>query len=86
MPWNAVSDTHLLLYDGYGAEVADRQVEIPCGGSLYWCYGEVFDAVEKEAAGENGYVIIRDQACRLFGYHGLQNGGESFSLDHMFGF
>ena len=85
-PWNAVSDTHLLLYDGYGAEVADRQVEIPCGGSLYWCYGEVFDAVEKEAAGENGYVIIRDQACRLFGYHGLQNGGESFSLDHMFGF
>ena len=38
------------------------------------------------AAGNQGYIIIRDQTCRLFGYHGLQNGGESFSLDHMFGF
>ena len=86
MPWNAVSDTHLLLYDGDGVEVADRKVEIPCGGSLYWCYGEFFDAAERAAAGNQGYIIIRDQTCRLFGYHGLQNGGESFSLDHMFGF
>ncbi len=85
-PWQAASDTHLILYDGSGAEVADQQVEIPCGGSLYWCYGDLFGAAEKAAAGDEGYVIIRDQTCRLFGYHGLQNGGESFSLDHMFGF
>ena len=86
MPWNAASDTHLLLYDGAGTEVVDRKVEIPCGGSLHWCYGELFDAAEKAAAGAEGYIIIRDQTCRIFGYHGLQNGGESFSLDHMFGF
>lgn len=85
-PWNAVSDTHLLLYDGSGVEIADRKVEIPCGGSQYWCYGEVFDKAEKAAVGDKGYIVVRDHTCRLFGYHGLQNGGESFSLDHMFGF
>ena len=85
-PWQTASDTHLILHDGNGGEVASRQVEIPCGGSLYWCYGEIFDTADKVAAGNDGYVIIRDQTCRLFGYHGLQNGVESFSLDHMFGF
>lgn len=85
-PWNAASDTHLLLYDGGGDQVAERTVAIPCGGSLYWCYGDLFDDADRKAAGDDGYIIIRDQTCRLFGYHGLQNGGESFSLDHMFGF
>jgi len=85
-PWQSASDTHLILHDGNGDEVANLRVEIPCGGSLYWCYGDVFDAADKAAAGDDGYVIIRDQTCRLFGYHGLQNGVESFSLDHMFGF
>ena len=86
MPWKAVSETHLHLYDGNGVEIAVLNVEIPCGGSLYWCYGDVFGAAERAAAGEEGYVIIRDQTCRLFGYHGLQYGREGFSLDHMFGF
>ena len=86
MPWNTKSDTHLLLYDGGGNEIADHKVAIPCGGSLYWRYGDLFGATDKAAAGDDGYVIIRDQTCRLFGYHGLQNGVESFSLDHMFGF
>jgi hypothetical protein len=36
------------------------------------------------AAG-GGYVLVRDTTCRLFGYHGLDNGA-AFSLDHMFGF
>jgi hypothetical protein len=36
--------------------------------------------------GDGAYVIIRDLSCRLFGYHGLLNGDDSFSLDHMFGF
>jgi hypothetical protein len=38
------------------------------------------------AAGDDGYVIIRDATCRLFGYHGLMDGRGGFSLDHMFGF
>ena len=37
-------------------------------------------------AGPGAYVVIRDKTCRLFGYHGLLNGDNSFSLDHMFGF
>ena len=85
-PWHGRSDTHLLLHDGAGTLVADRKVEIPCGGSKYWCYGDVFAASDRAAAGDEGYMIIRDRTCRLFGYHGLQNGTESFSLDHMFGF
>ena len=47
---------------------------------------ESFTATEREAAGEDAYVLIRDVTCRLFGYHGLRNADESFSLDHMFGF
>ncbi|NKB55561.1 MAG: hypothetical protein GKS00_04410 [Alphaproteobacteria bacterium] len=85
-PWHERSDTHLLLFDGDGTEIADHKVEIPCGGSQYWCYGQTFDEAERCAAGDDAYVIIRDQTCRLFGYHGLLHGTESFSLDHMFGF
>jgi hypothetical protein len=38
------------------------------------------------AAGDGGYVLVRDTTCRLFGYHGLVHGDRAFSLDHMFGF
>jgi hypothetical protein len=38
------------------------------------------------AAGANGYVLVRDVTCRLFGYHGLMDDKGGFSLDHMFGF
>lgn len=85
-PWHAASDTRLLLHDGDGKEVAARTVAIPCGGSLHFRYSETFDAAERARAGESAYVIIRDLGCRLFGYHGLLNGEDSFSLDHMFGF
>lgn len=85
-PWHAHSDTMLVLYDATGAVVAEKSVVIPCGGSLYWRYGETFDSAARNAAGDNGYVLIRDTTCRLFGYHGLINGAGSFSLDHMFGF
>jgi hypothetical protein len=37
-------------------------------------------------AGDYPYVIIRDETCRLFGYHGVAHASGSFSLDHMFGF
>lgn len=85
-PWHGASQTSLVLTDGGGTEVATRTIEIPCGGSLFWRYGEMFDADERKRAGDQAYVIIRDVTCRLFGYHGLMNGGGAFSFDHMFGF
>ncbi len=39
-----------------------------------------------EQAGPRGYVLIRDTACRLFGYRRLMDDAGGFSLDHMFGF
>ena len=85
-PWHAQSDTHLILRSAAGETVAERKVAIACGGSLLWRYSELFDAPEREAAGDGAYVLVRDATCRLFGYHGLLHGDEAFSLDHMFGF
>ena len=85
-PWHGRSETQLTLVDDAGEEVAARTVNIPCGGSHLWRYHETFEAAERERAGERGYVLIRDVTCRLFGYHGLIDGEESFSFDHMFGF
>jgi hypothetical protein len=85
-PWHAESETTLSLHGADGAEIARRQVAIACGGSLLWRPGELFEAAEMAAAGEAGYVIVRDLTCRLFGYHGLVNGESAFSFDHMFGF
>lgn len=84
--WHDHSDTHLLLYNGDGTEVAEQKLGIPCGGSLYWRYEDTFGKIERRAAGDKAYIIIRDETCRLFGYHGLLHGTASFSLDHMFGF
>jgi hypothetical protein len=85
-PWREKSSTALILHDGDGVEVARREVEIPCGGSYFWHYGEAFDADARRRAGVGAYVVIRDSTCRLFGYHGLSDGTGAFSLDHMFGF
>ncbi len=85
-PWRATSRTVLVLRDGAGAEVARRRVDIPCGGSHLWRYGETFAAAERRRAGDGAYVVVRDRTCRLFGYHGLVDGKGRFSLDHMFGF
>ena len=85
-PWHAASTTILALTDREGREVATKEVAIPCGGSHLFRVSETFSAAEREAAGEDAYVLIRDVTCRLFGYHGLRNADESFSLDHMFGF
>lgn len=84
--WHPVSATELILHDRTGAEVARRKIEIPCGGSRLWHYGETFAAAERARAGSGAYVIVRDVTCRLFGYHGLMGAAGSFSLDHMFGF
>ncbi|NNG06038.1 MAG: hypothetical protein HKM95_18300 [Inquilinus sp.] len=85
-PWHAGSDTRLILTDREGREMAHRDIAIACGGSYHFRVSETFDAAEMKAAGPDAYVLIRDLTCRLFGYHGLRNGDESFSLDHMFGF
>jgi hypothetical protein len=85
-PWHSASATDLVLHDRSGAEVARRRIAIPCSGSLFWRYGEMFDAEARARAGSSAYVLVRDTTCRLFGYHGLIREGGAFSLDHMFGF
>ncbi len=84
-PWHERSTTDLILHDAAGAEVARRRLAIPCNGSRLWRASEMFSADDLRRAAGGGYVIVRDETCRLFGYHGLVN-GRAFSLDHMFGF
>jgi hypothetical protein len=86
LPWHPKSSTQIILHDGEGQVVAQKQVAIACSGSLFWTYSKMFDAGERKAAGEGAYVLVRDATCRLFGFHGLMQGTTSFSLDHMFGF
>jgi hypothetical protein len=85
-PWHETSDTTLALHHRSGAEIAKIKVRIPCSGSLLWHASTMFGRDALARAGDGGYVIIRDTTCRLFGYHGLLAGKDSFSLDHMFGF
>ncbi|MFM2043233.1 MAG: hypothetical protein RLY86_1809 [Pseudomonadota bacterium] len=87
-PWHTTSDTQLILTRRDGQEIARRHVAIPHSGSFHFRAGELFDAAEMRETGNNGYVLIRDTTCRLFGYHGLIRDGAAgaFSLDHMFGF
>jgi hypothetical protein len=85
-PWHGTSATDIVLHDRDGREVARQRVAIPCSGSLFWRYREMFDSTARERADAGAYVIIRDVTCRLFGYHGLVGENGAFSLDHMFGF
>ncbi len=85
-PWHDSSATDLVLCDAKGTEIARERLTIACSGSRFWRYHEVFDAKTRQRAGENPYIVIRDLSCRLFGYHGVLDGDEAFSLDHMFGF
>jgi hypothetical protein len=85
-PWLAQSSTDLELHGPDGASLATRRVAIPCSGSLLFRPSDHFTPAELAAAGERGYVLIRDLTCRLFGYHGLETQDGRFSLDHMFGF
>jgi hypothetical protein len=84
-PWHTHSETHLILVDRSGGEVARADVQIACGGSLFWRYHEMFGP-EERAKAAGGSLIVRDATCRLFGYHGLEASRGRFSLDHMFGF
>lgn len=84
--WHAQSDTQFILFSGAGKEAARRHVQIPASGSLLWRVSEMFDATTLRAAGQNPYVIVRDETCRLFGYQGAFSPSGSFGFDHMFGF
>jgi hypothetical protein len=85
-PWVEVSSTDLELYDSAGRRLETARVRIPCSGSLTVRPAAHFSAAALRAAGEAGYVLIRDATCRLFGFHGVEDGQGGFSLDHMFGF
>jgi hypothetical protein len=66
--------------------LAERSVRIACSGSLLLRPEAIFTSAELSRASPNGYLIVRDTTCRLFGYHGLMDQAGGFSLDHMFGF
>jgi hypothetical protein len=66
--------------------IAESPVAIACSGSVIVWPHTAFDAAVLAAAGPDGYVLVRDPTCRLFGYHGLMDQAGGFSLDHMFGF
>lgn len=85
-PWHPRSRTELILVDGSGQERARETVAIACSGSLFFRVGELFGRGRIRSAGLGAYVLVRDQGCRLFGYGGLVVEGQSFSLDHLFGF
>lgn len=80
------SQTTLTLFNGKAEKIAERPLAIPYGGSRFFRVSETFSAAERQAAGMGAWVQVRDASCRLFGFHGLQNGAESFCIDHMFGF
>ncbi len=66
--------------------LAEAPLTIACSGSALVFPDEVFSPETLAEAGPDGYVLIRDTTCRLFGYHGLMDAAGGFSLDHMFGF
>lgn len=82
--WRPHSQTRLTLVDRSGRIVSETHIEIPCSGSRFLRYSELFDAPVRKRAGEDAHLVVRDETCRLFGYHGLVSRDE-FSLDHMFG-
>jgi len=84
--WHPHSATELLLLDTEGSTIATHALRIACSGSVLVRPHEIFGAPAIERAGQGGYVLVRDVTCRLFGYHGLTDRHECFSLDHMFGF
>lgn len=84
--WVENSSTDLELYDAAGTKLETARVHIPCSGSFIVRPAEIFAAEVLKEAGERGYVLVRDTTCRLFGFHGLDDGAGGFSFDHMFGF
>jgi hypothetical protein len=80
------SDTVLELYDEAGAKLAESKLRISCSGSKIIYPATYFSPALLREADEAGYILIRDSTCRLFGFHGVDDGNGRFSFDHMFGF
>ena len=85
-PWHARSATRLQLHDSSGHLIVEAPLSIACSGSAMVWPHRVFGPERLRQAGAEGYVLVRDPGCRLFGYHGLMDDRGGFSLDHMFGF
>jgi hypothetical protein len=84
--WVETSSTVLELFDGNGLLLETGSLRIACSGSAMVEPWRVFEPARLHEAGEQGYVLIRDTTCRLFGFHGVDDGAGGFSFDHMFGF
>jgi hypothetical protein len=84
--WLAHSSTDLILFNEKGLEIAKTHIKIPMHGSILWTYKEIFTQAQRNQAGQNSYIVIKDTSCRLFGFHGQLNKNNVFSLDHMFGY
>lgn len=84
--WHSHSQTLLLLRNSGGEDIGQAELRIPASGSRLVCVQDMFEDALFARAGAHPYVIVRDETCRLFGYHGVEGGEGSFSLDHMFGF
>ena len=84
--WHDHSTTSIVLNDDSGRQVAQYDIAIPLYGSRLLMAGKMFDAAALAEAGPNGYMMIIDKTCRLFGYHGVTGPNGQFALDHMFGF
>ncbi len=85
--WHPHSTTKLILRSAAGAEIAQESIAIPASGSALLDMREVFGGTVLARAGRHATVVVRDETCRLFGYHAVRcPAGGSISLDHMFGF
>jgi hypothetical protein len=84
--WHPRSETRLMLRNKDGIETAAEHVAIPASGSVLLSIRDVFGEKMLARAGKHAYVVVRDETCRLFGYHAVRSSAGSFSLDHMFGF
>jgi hypothetical protein len=85
-PWLPRSDTMLELYNANGTLIDTAKLSVACSGSAIVFPSRYFTVEKLHEASETGYVLIRDTTCRLFGFHGVDNGVGGFSFDHMFGF
>jgi hypothetical protein len=84
--WHGLSTTKLELHKHTGEVLASTSIKIACSGSRVIYLSREFESNVLRDAGHGGYVLIRDDTCRLFGFHGLDDGAGRFSFDHMFGF
>jgi hypothetical protein len=85
-PWHERSRTKLELHKHTGAVLASKEIEIACSGSQFIRPSDEFGLEGLREAGSGGYLLIKDETCRLFGFHGLADDAGRFSFDHMFGF